>query len=240
MVGAVKRPDSGLVALTVGMLGSGAANVTWAWSAGPVHVVAGIFATALVPTSLHLWPRVPIASERTRWIRAGVMSYICAAAAGVNLIHATWLLTDYRPMDTFILESRVVEVPAQAASWVEIVMAVLLITAVEAVMVMASLARRATPAQTKRQKRTPAPPVTAGAKTPEPIAEQTPEVALAVGVDEPEELARARQLVTAGRQGGRQYGRAKLARDLGVTSDRARQLLKQIDADRPVHLVETG
>lgn len=55
--------------------------------------------------------------------------------------------------------------------------------------------------------------------------------------DEPDDLARARELVAKGRQDGAKYGRSSLARDLGVTPHRARELLAEIDA---VHLVVTG
>lgn len=123
--------DSSLVALMVGALGSAAANTAWTWSAGPVRVIAGLFTTALVPCAMHLWPRVPVTGWPTRFLRGLVMTYICGAAAVVNLAHAVLLLTDH--------------VNARAENlW----LAVLAITAVEALMVMASLARRTRPAAT--------------------------------------------------------------------------------------------
>lgn len=125
-------PSSSTLALTVGVLGSGAANVAWTYDLGPVRVVAGLFATALVPISLHLWPRVPVTGEFTRVVRALVMSYICVAAAVVNLAHSARLLTT---------DPAVVHPPAE-----DVLLAVLLITAVEGVMVMATLAKRAKPA----------------------------------------------------------------------------------------------
>jgi hypothetical protein len=109
------------VALTVGVLASGAANVAWAASDGSARIAAGVFATVLVPVSLHLWPRVPITGPWTRAIRAVVMTVICGAAAVVNLTHAVRLLVAY------------------GEEWW---LSVLLVLAVEAVVVMASLARR--------------------------------------------------------------------------------------------------
>lgn len=117
------------LALIVGALGSGAANVAWTWELGPVRVAAGVFATALVPISLHLWPRVPVTGKPTRAIRALVMGYICLAAALVNLAHSAQLLTT--------------DLTLPRSSAENVVLAVLLITAVEAVMVMATLAKRA-------------------------------------------------------------------------------------------------
>lgn len=124
----MKRLDSPLVALVVGAAGSAAANTAWTWQAGPVRVIAGLFTTALVPVAMHLWPQVPVTGWITRGLRFAAMSYICGAAAVVNLAHAVLLLTDH------------VNVRAEKL-W----LAVLSITAVEALMVMASLARR-TPA----------------------------------------------------------------------------------------------
>lgn len=124
---------SSTLALAVGVLGSGAANVAWTWELGPVRVVAGLFATALVPISLHLWPRVPVTGKPTRAIRAVVMTYICLAAALVNLAHSAQLLTTDPGMPRPAME--------------DMVLAVLLITAVEAVMVMATLAKRPPKAQ---------------------------------------------------------------------------------------------
>lgn len=124
-------PSSPAIALAVGVLGSGAANVAWTWELGWVRVAAGLFATLLVPTSLHLWPRVPVNGWITRVIRAVVMTYICAAAAIVNLAHSARLLTT---------DPAVVHPPAE-----DLLLAVLLITAVEGVMVMATLAKRAKP-----------------------------------------------------------------------------------------------
>lgn len=114
------------IALIVGMVGSAAANTAWTWDHGLVRVIAGLFATALVPVGMHLWPRVPVTGGWSRFMRAAVMSYICGAAAVVNLVHAVWLLTGHE-------------------TWRDnenTLLAFLLITAVEAVMVMASLARR--------------------------------------------------------------------------------------------------
>lgn len=210
----MKRPDSGLVALTVGMVGSAAANTAWTWDHGPVRIVAGLFATALVPTSLHLWHRVPVTGRWTRAIRAVVMTYICLAAAVVNLMHASWLLVE---------------------GGEDGVLAVLLVTALEAVMVMASLARRAHPKQAKARR-----PAPAAAPVGRPVERVEPGAPAAVEApaEEDPELVRARQLVAENRQGGRRYGRGLLARDLGCSADRARQLLAKIDADRPVQLVE--
>lgn len=125
----MKRPNAATVALAVGALGSAAANTAWTWQAGPVRVVAGCFTTALVPVAMHLWPRVPVTGWPTRVLRGLVMTYICAAAAVVNLAHAVLLLTDARSERAEIM-----------------VLAVLSITAIEALMVMASLARRTRPA----------------------------------------------------------------------------------------------
>lgn len=124
-----KFPSSSTLALAVGALGSGAANVAWTWELGPVRVAAGVFATALVPISLHMWPRVPVTGRPTKVIRALVMGYICLAAALVNLAHSAQLLT----VDLNMPRSHTEDV------W----LAILLITAVEAVMVMATLAKRA-------------------------------------------------------------------------------------------------
>ena len=120
------KVSSPTVALAVGAVASGASNIAWTAPHGPVRVAAGIFATLLVPTALMLWPRVPITGRWTRAIRAAVMAYICAAAAAVNLSHAVLLLTD---------------APNPAAE--HLILAVALVTAIEALMVMASLARRA-------------------------------------------------------------------------------------------------
>lgn len=124
-----KFPSSSTLALAVGALGSGAANVAWTWELGPVRVAAGVFATALVPISLHMWPRVPVTGRPTKVIRALVMGYICLAAALVNLAHSAQLLT--------------VDLNMPRAHTEDVWLAILLITAVEAVMVMATLAKRA-------------------------------------------------------------------------------------------------
>jgi hypothetical protein len=92
-------------------------------------MAAGVFATALVPVGMHLWPHVPAGTSWSKALRVVVMSYICLAAAVVNLVHAVWLLVGH---------------PNPAAE--NIALAILLITAVEALMVMASLARRRTAA----------------------------------------------------------------------------------------------
>jgi hypothetical protein len=133
----MRLPSSSTVALSVGILGSGAANVAWTYELGPVRIAAGLFATALVPISLHLWPRVPVTGGWTRAIRAIVMTYICLAAAVVNLAHSSLLLTT----DLSVPRS------ATEEPW----LAILLITAVEAVMVMATLAKRTRPAMSKEQ-----------------------------------------------------------------------------------------
>lgn len=124
-----KFPSSSTLALAVGALGSGAANVAWTWELGPVRVAAGVFATALVPISLHMWPRVPVTGRPTKVIRALAMGYICLAAALVNLAHSAQLLT--------------VDLNMPRAHTEDVWLAILLITAVEAVMVMATLAKRA-------------------------------------------------------------------------------------------------
>ena len=133
----MRLPSSPTVALAVGIAGSGAANVAWTYELGPVRIAAGLFATALVPISLHLWPRVPVTGGWTRAIRAIVMTYICLAAAVVNLAHSSLLLTT----DLSIPRSSAEE------AW----LAILLITAVEAVMVMATLAKRTRPAVSQEQ-----------------------------------------------------------------------------------------
>ena len=143
----MRMPSSPTLALAVGALGSGAANVAWTWELGPVRVVAGLFATALVPISLHLWPRVPITGRVTRVVRALVMTYICLAAAAVNLAHSVQLLTSPSGHDNLNTGLAVHAVPAVGSATSDpagenIVLAVLLITAIEAVMVMATLARR--------------------------------------------------------------------------------------------------
>jgi hypothetical protein len=46
-----------------------------------------------------------------------------------------------------------------------------------------------------------------------------------------DELARAHELVAAARAKGKRYGRVALAQDLGVTSYRARDLMRQVDGD---------
>lgn len=77
-------------------------------------------------------------------------------------------------------------------------------------------------------------PARKAATTPAPDEVAPPDAPPPSGEGEPDELARARELVAKGRQDGGKYGRASLARDLGVTPHRARELLAQIDA---VHLV---
>lgn len=216
----MKRPDSALVALAVGALGSGAANVAWTWQHGPVRIIAGLFATALVPISLHLWPRVPITGRWTRVIRAVVMTYICAAAAVVNLSHAVWLLVDH--------SNPVAE---------NVVLAVLLISAIEAVMVMASLARRApavtvsrsAPKPKPRRETVPsAPAVAAPAPEPTPLHEvgRPPSVSAQVREWLAAEYAAGRTPTGAeadehfGLKGGARCGARALAR---VLTDRERQ-----------------
>ena len=141
------------IALAVGALGSGAANVAWTWELGPVRIVGGLFATALVPISLHLWPQVPVTGKATRVVRALVMTYICLAAAIVNLAHAVQVLTSPSGHDNLNSALAVHDVPAVGSATSDpagenIVLAVLLITAIEAVMVMATLARRTPAART--------------------------------------------------------------------------------------------
>lgn len=135
LFGRLARIPTPTLALIVGALGSGAAQVAWNLPRDGVHVVAGIFATLLVPTSVHLFPRIAVTGFWTRAIRIVVMTYICGAAAAVNLWHAALLLTQNKVGDKF---APLTEGQAQ----VETVAAVLLVTAVEALMVMASLARR--------------------------------------------------------------------------------------------------
>lgn len=313
----MRCPSTPTLALAVGALGSGAAQVAWNWPHGPVRIVAGLFATALVPLGVHLWARVPITGKWTRAIRAVVMTYICLAAAFVNLAHASMLLTG-------------ADNPAAENLW----LALALITAIEAVMVMASLARR-TPvvdAMQNAAKEFGLSVSTADAPTyvyrlmnaegallyvgitaditarlgrhratkawwpqvAELATEKYPNRAAALAVEQSaianenpihnkargglrdavggapvgrverttmriesapapaptapaapdastdEELARATDLVLAAREDGHRYGRGRLARDLGVTPDRARKLLEKIDAERPVHLVDAG
>lgn len=134
----MRLPSSPNLALAVGALGSGAANVAWTLEHGPVRVVAGLFATALVPIALHLWPLVPITGRVTRIVRALVMTYICLAAAVVNLSHSVLLLT-HQPGKP----SELTWLAGADGTAENIVLAALLVTAVEAVMVMATLARRA-------------------------------------------------------------------------------------------------
>lgn len=246
----MRCPSTPTLALTVGALGSGAAQVAWNWPLGPVHVVAGIFATALVPIGLHLWPRVPITGRWTRAIRALVMTYISLAAAGVNLVHATWLLTDFEPVTELRVEGTITRI--DHAATMNTVLAVLLITAVEAFMVMASLARRApADAGVKRRqvapRKTVAPPVPAYVaglrvteRPPVPLADLPVPPPVAPPEADQDDLARARQLVAKARQEGRRYGRGQLADDLGVKPHVAKDLLARLRQESGVHLVETA
>lgn len=235
---AATRISSSTLALAVGVLGSAAANVAWTYQLGPVRVAAGLFATALVPVSLHLWPHVAVTGWFTRVIRALVMTYICLAAAVVNLAHSALLLT------TDLAQPR----PATEEFW----LAVLLITAVEAVMVMATLAKRTRPVakatpeqvallvtltrlantkprvapktQPRRDVSSPSPVVAAPKPVEGPVVVEPPaKVALHLA-PAPAEGDRAAELIASG------VGRKTLAVELGISEHAARELLKEARA----------
>lgn len=210
------RWSSAHLALLVGLLGSVAANTAWSWEHGPVRVVAGVFATALVPVGMHLWPRIPVTGKWSRLVRLVAMAYICGAAAVVNLVHAVWLLVGH--------------VPAQAGE--HPVLAFLLVTAIESVMVMASLALRkparvtrpATGADLVKVDPAPTPPrrVVAAEARPVQVSERVPD--RTPGLPDgwkysPDTWVKA---VDAAKDGA---GRPTLIREHGISDPAARKVL---------------
>lgn len=79
--------------LLIGSLGfSLAFNISWAWGGPVLSIVAAAACTLIVPAGLHLWPMVPAHSWQVRWLRAIVMTGICAAAAYTSFSHAVSVL----------------------------------------------------------------------------------------------------------------------------------------------------
>ena len=118
------RWTAGHTALAVGMLVSALMQIAYSWPHGWVRLIAGLAAVAVVPGGMHLWPHIPITGRWTRAWRAIAMSVIVGCAMWVNGAHGVSLLV-----------GRGEQLP----------LAVMLVVAIEALMVMASLATRAHP-----------------------------------------------------------------------------------------------
>ncbi|MBP2370246.1 hypothetical protein [Pseudonocardia parietis] len=88
-----RRPNIAHTALTLGVVGSLAFNVAWAWPS-PVLVGVGVLMAFTLPTAVALWRA---SGELTGWPRterALVMGFIAAGAGLYTAVHATLLLHD--------------------------------------------------------------------------------------------------------------------------------------------------
>lgn len=81
-------------AITLGVIGSLAGNVTWAWSRSPVLVGVGVLMSLVLPVAVRLWRATGGVTGWARVERAAVMVFICGGAALYTLIHSTSLLHD--------------------------------------------------------------------------------------------------------------------------------------------------
>ena len=90
--GVTNRPNIARTAITLGVIGSLAGNVTWAWPRSPVLVGVGVFMSLVLPVAVQLWKAGAGASGWARTERAIVMSFICGGAALYTLVHSSLLL----------------------------------------------------------------------------------------------------------------------------------------------------
>lgn len=79
-------------AITIGVVGSLAGNVTWAWPRSWVLVGVGVLMALVLPVAVRLWKASAGVTGWARYERAAVMSFICGGAALYTLIHASLLL----------------------------------------------------------------------------------------------------------------------------------------------------
>ena len=79
-------------AITLGVVGSLAGNVTWAWPRSWVLVGVGVLMALVLPVAVRLWRASAGVTGWARYERAAVMSFICGGAAVYTLIHSTLLL----------------------------------------------------------------------------------------------------------------------------------------------------
>jgi hypothetical protein len=194
----------------VGGLGLGlaialAANATYAIPRGGVVIGLGLIAPLVLPVVLHLRTTFTVDGFWAKLVREVATLAVAGPAVAVSYSHTMQLVLDAG-------EPRLIALLAPLSS--------------DGLAGLATLALYRHQVGRRRAKTKPAAPLERQTPPPPPAVEAPDE--------EPDELARARELVAKGRQDGAKYGRASLARDLGVTPHRARELLAQIDA---VHLV---
>lgn len=91
---ATATPGIARAAITLGVLGSLAGNVTWAWPRSPVLVGVGVLMSVVLPVAVRLWRASAGVTGWARTERAAVMGFICAGAALYTLIHSSLLLHD--------------------------------------------------------------------------------------------------------------------------------------------------
>jgi hypothetical protein len=87
------RPNIARTALLLGVTGSLAFNVAWAWPR-PVLVGVGVLMAFTLPVAVSLWRASGHVTGWARVERAAVMSFIAAGAGTYTAVHATLLLRD--------------------------------------------------------------------------------------------------------------------------------------------------
>jgi hypothetical protein len=87
------RPNIARTALLLGVTGSLAFNVAWAWPR-PVLVGVGVLMAFTLPVAVSLWRASGHVTGWARVERAAVMSFIAAGAGTYTAVHAFLLLRD--------------------------------------------------------------------------------------------------------------------------------------------------
>lgn len=88
------RPNVARVAIALGVVGSMAGNVTWAWPRSPVLVGVGVAMSLVLPVAVKLWGASRGVTGWPRVERAIVMGAICGGAALYTLVHSSALLSE--------------------------------------------------------------------------------------------------------------------------------------------------
>lgn len=226
---AIPHRRAALGGLALGLAIAVAANLTYAVPRGPVVVGLGVIAPLVLPVVLYLRTTFVADGFWPRLLREAATLAVAGPAVAISYVHTFELI-------------RLAGEP--------LALALLAPLSSDGLAGMATLALHRN--RVRRQARSSA-PSRAASRTSAPHGSRPPQVQIsspaAAGpqpVSPPETppaavgdelLERARALVAKGREGGRRYGRGQLAADLGCTADRARKLLAEIDADRPVKLV---
>ncbi len=176
-------PGVARAAITLGVLGSLAGNVTWAWPRSPVLVGVGVMMSLVLPVAVRLWRASAGVTGWARTERVAVMGFICAGAALYTLIHSSLLLFD-------------LGLPAVIA-WVPgAVMEALVVQAARAGTPPARASRPVTPSRPRRD--TPAVTVPAAVPDTAPVGETPMERTRRLNRDrKATQRARQKEVVTA-------------------------------------------